>query len=103
VIDQNLENGVEVHATQRKGLLGYDMTSLMVRVGTSALTSDVLAHARTVQDLRRYNGLLGKLRLLVERWRNARGPPLTAARSAVPFRPDRAATSPTWSWASSIS
>src|SRR5206468_777639 len=67
VIDHALENGVEVCARQPKGLLGYDMTGIEVRVGTSALTSDVLAHGRTVQLLQRYNGLLGKLRLLADR------------------------------------
>src|SRR5262249_863712 len=67
VIDHDLLNGVEVHARQPKGVLGYDMTDIEVRVGTSALTSDVLAHARTVQLLQRYNGLLGKLRLLADR------------------------------------
>lgn len=73
VIDPALHNGVEVHATQRKGLLGYDMTGVEIRVGTSALTSDVLAHARIVEGLRRYNGLLGKLRLLAERLFKGRG------------------------------
>jgi hypothetical protein len=86
VIDKDLHNGVEVHATQRKGLLGYDMTEVVVRVGTAALKSDVLAHARTVQGLRRYNGLLGKLRLLAERLFKGRGATISgrAPRSTYP-------------------
>ena len=89
VIDKDLHNGVEVHATQRRGLLGYDMTAVVVRIGTAALKSDVLAHVRTVQAMRRYNGLLGKLRLLAERLYKGRTQPAGAAGNAEkkPFSP----------------
>jgi hypothetical protein len=73
-IDPELHNGVEVHAVQRKGLLGYDLDAVEIRVGRTALVSDVVAHVQTVRDLRRYNGLLGKLRLLAERMFRQRDP-----------------------------
>ena len=84
VIDIDLHNGVEVHAMRRKGLLGYDMTDVEVRIGTSALKSDVLAHARTVQGLRRYNGLLGQLRRLIERLFKGRSATSGAVRKPFP-------------------
>jgi hypothetical protein len=74
VIDAELHNGVEVHAVQRKGLLGYDLDAIEIRAGVAALQSDVLAHAETVRDLRRYNGLLGKLRALADRLLRGRDP-----------------------------
>ncbi|MEO7731824.1 MAG: hypothetical protein ABIY55_12680 [Kofleriaceae bacterium] len=87
VIDQTLHNGVEVHAQQPKGLLGYDMTHVVVRVGPAALKSDVMLHAQTVRTLRRYNGILGKLRLLAERLFKGRGAGKDGKPPASQFRP----------------
>jgi len=66
-IDAALYNGVEVHARRSKGLLGYNLDVVEVRIGVAAPIGDVLAHARTIADLRRYNGVLGKLRYLKDR------------------------------------
>ncbi len=87
VIDPTLHNGVEVHAQQPKGLLGYDMTQIVVRVGSSAIKSDVMIHAQTVRTLRRYNGVLGKLRLLAERLFKGRGAGKDGKAPASQFQP----------------
>jgi len=87
VLDETLHNGVEVRATQSRGLLGYDITGVVIHVGPAALTSDVMLHASTVQSLRRYNGVLGKLRLLAERLFQGRGTAKDGKTASSQFRP----------------
>ncbi|MFW6187143.1 MAG: hypothetical protein ACOC84_03970 [Actinomycetota bacterium] len=46
-----------------------------VRCGTEATAGELLAHAATIKALRRYDGLLGKLRELVDKMRSLAGFP----------------------------
>ncbi len=67
MFDDTLDIGVEVHARKRQALLrfGYDVH---VRVGRNALLTDVLVHRRTVEKVERYNGIVGGLRKLADRF-----------------------------------
>jgi hypothetical protein len=72
VIDETMVDGVKIRARRVKRAIGSDLIVDEIRVGKHALTSDVLAHHRTIAEIERYNGTLGKLRQLadsVKRWR----------------------------------
>lgn len=68
VFDDTLVDGVEVHGRRRKGLLSFGFDA-HVRVGRNAVLEDVLIHKRTIDDIERYNGVVGKLRELAERFK----------------------------------
>jgi hypothetical protein len=70
VIDPTLDDGVSVQVRRRLALVGFDLDVTEIRVGANALVGDVLAHAQTVANVQRYNGVLGKLRQL---WHRVRG------------------------------
>jgi len=68
VFDDTLVDGVEVHGRRRKGLLSFGF-DVHMRVGRNAVLDDVLIHKRTINDVERYNGVVGKLRELAERFK----------------------------------
>jgi len=61
----NLEDGVRVYYAEGKN---GDILVTRVEVGPLALVDDVLAHRRTIERLTRYNGVVGDLRLLWDRF-----------------------------------
>jgi hypothetical protein len=67
VVDPQLTDGVRVLARRVRRLIGFDLVVREVRVGREATVADVQAHARTVADIERYNGVIANLRALRER------------------------------------
>ncbi|MEZ4360424.1 MAG: hypothetical protein R3B48_09600 [Kofleriaceae bacterium] len=67
VVVPELADGVRVLARRVPRLFGFDLVVHEVQVGQEATVADVQAHARTIADLKRYNGVVGNLRELRER------------------------------------
>jgi hypothetical protein len=69
-IDDALSNGVELHYTRKPGALGIgtDIEPTVLRVGPAALVDDLLAHGTTIRRVTKYNGVVGKLRGLWDRF-----------------------------------
>jgi hypothetical protein len=72
-IDPKLTNGVELHYRVRTGL-GTDIEPTELLVGPDALIDDVLIHRGTIDRITEYNGVLGKLRGLRDRFLNGADP-----------------------------
>jgi len=68
VFDEALSTGVKVQVQRVERVLGFDLEVDTVRVGKEALLSDVLAHGATIQRIRRYNGIVWRLRQLADRF-----------------------------------
>ncbi len=77
-IDPTLDGGIEVRYEKVKTKLGHDLRVVEVRVGKNARIEDVLIHKETVQRVERYNGALGRLRQVWDRFfssnRNVKNP-----------------------------
>jgi hypothetical protein len=67
VVD-SLDNGVEIRYEKVKTRVGHDIRIVEIQVGKNALVSDVLGHAPTLKRIRQYNGLVGKLRAVWNRF-----------------------------------
>jgi hypothetical protein len=63
-VDPALGSGVRVDRVVTEG---GEVWILGLRIGPAASTADVLAHQRTIDLLRRYNGTLGRVRALFDR------------------------------------
>ncbi|NJM91186.1 MAG: PLP-dependent transferase [Myxococcales bacterium] len=68
VFDPHLSNGVEVQVHRVDRRLGFALEVQRVRIGKDALLADVLTHATTIKSVERYNGVVGLLRQLAERF-----------------------------------
>lgn len=64
----SLSNGVDVKVRRVKKLLGFELEVTEVRVGRNAILADVVAHRATVVAVVQYNGVVGKLRQLAQRF-----------------------------------
>ncbi len=73
VIDAAMVDGVRILARRVPRLIGFDLVVQEVHVGGEALTSDVLAHARTIAAVEQYNGIVANLRELRQRLQSSAG------------------------------
>lgn len=75
VVDPALGDGVSVEVHRKPGLFG-DYEVPRVRVGPQARAQDVLAHGELINLVERYNGLLGKVRKLLDALARMFGKPI---------------------------
>jgi hypothetical protein len=64
VVDASMTDGVRILARRVPRRIGFDLVVDSVHVGGDALTSDILAHTRTIAAIEQYNGLVANLREL---------------------------------------
>lgn len=65
-IDDRLTNAVEIHYRKVRTLVGHDIQVVEVVAGRSARVRDAQLHIATLDRIRSYNGVLGKLRSIRE-------------------------------------
>jgi hypothetical protein len=68
VVGTHLDNAVEIHYERVRTPLGTDVRVTHVTVGRNALVSDVQRHAHTVKRVSHYNGVIGRLRKLWDKF-----------------------------------
>jgi hypothetical protein len=73
VVDASLVDGVRILARRVPRRIGFDLVVDEVHVGGDALTTDVVAHQRTIAAVEQYNGLIGNLRELRQRLQRSAG------------------------------
>lgn len=73
VLDAAMVDGVRILARRVPRLIGFDLVVDSVHVGGEALTSDVLAHGRTIAAIEQYNGIVANLRELRQRLQRSAG------------------------------
>ena len=61
-IDDRLTNAVEIHYRRVDTLIGHDIRVVEIVVGRNARVRDAQSHIATLDRIRSYNGVLGKLR-----------------------------------------
>jgi hypothetical protein len=66
VVHESMSDGVQVAARRVRRAIGFDLEVIEVRVGPRTTLEDILVHRAVVAEIQRYNGVLGKLRRLVD-------------------------------------
>lgn len=69
-IDESMENGVSAKVDRRPGLVVDDLIVREIRIGRETTLADLVAHREYIDQVQAYNGTLGALKHLAERFSN---------------------------------